>query len=308
MNSSLVIIFNQDFSKNIEKLEFLYSSRFDRIRYLVPTTFARLTTRGFRNGRLPVKLYLMIDTLLKWATRLLRRYTKFSVLGTDYHAKNKPRIIQVVGDQYYFYHYISQASKELLKDDSEWFWFVGDDAVLNTKVNQENFFDFLNINDDVDVVLCKPVIATDRWLETIQDSVTSANEKVAKVLGTNKPYEQKLAVEKEDPDSENQHLCVACADFFGVRRDVLERSLESFDECFKQRVFVEVCVPNVLLKQSTNPVSFSNFTWVSQPSDEELKDMARELQNSDTVFAHPIKLSSMTYSELQRDFTLRKDS
>jgi len=295
----LVIIFNQDFSKNIEKLELLYANRFDRIRYLVPTTFARFSAPGLRKGNLPVGLYLSIDYVLTLFRRVFGGHGKFSVLGSDYHKNNASRIFKVLGDQYYFYHFISQASKALLEEDSEWFWFVGDDAVLNAKINQSNFFDSFDIQKDVDVILCKPVIATDSWLTKIQNSVESANQKISKVIGTNAPYEQKLNVEKEDRNSENQALCVACADFFGVRRDVLERSLKDFNQCFRQRIFVEVCVPNVLLKHSQNPVAFSNFTWISQPTEDEFEAMAQQLVDSNTVFAHPIKLSSMGADELQ---------
>jgi len=300
MKSSLVIIFNQDFSKNIEKLEILYSERFDRIRYLVPTSFARLTTQGSRTGRLPIGLYLMLDYSLKLIKRFFKRYSKFSILGSEYYSENKSRIFEVIGDQYFFYHYISQVSPRLLSDDSEWFWFVGDDAILNAQINQENFFEFFNIDDDVDAILCKPVIGTDDWLSSIQGDVASANKKITSIIGTNTPYEQKLNVEKEDPESENQHLCVACADFFGVRRDVLERMLEDFDSCIKERVFVEVCVPNVMLKHARKPVAFSEFTWISQPTEEELNDMAAELLGPNTVFVHPMKLSSMSLDDLKK--------
>lgn len=300
MKSSLVIIFNQDFSKNIEKLEQLYAHRFKRIRYIVPTTLARWSAPGLRSGRWPVGFYLAIDSLLTFFNRISGRRSKFSILGTQYHRENKSRILSVVGDQYYFYHFISQASQVLLSDDSEWFWFVGDDAVLNAQINQQNFFDFLNLEKGVDAVLCRPVIATDSWLIKIQKSVDSAREKIVKVLGTCTPYKQKLAIDREDVNSQNTEVCVACADFFGVSRDVLERSIEDFNAAIKQRIFVEVCVPNVLLKHANKPVSFSNFTWVSQPSESQLKDMAVQLINSDTVFAHPIKLSSMTNEDLKK--------
>jgi len=301
MKSSLIVIFNQDFSVNIEKLEALYAKRFDRIQYLVPITLSRFTKNHYRTGRLPIWLFLGFDYFLRAFNQLFNRKKAFSTLGSDYYFQNKKRIIKVLGDQYFFYHYIYQASESLLDNDSEWFWFIGDDAILNSSINQSNFFEFMNIDIEsgVDAVLCKPVIGTDDWLENIQNSVQEANQKVIKLTGSNKPYLGKLNVEKEDPCSKNEHLCVACADFFGVHRNVLEKSLKDFNASIKERLFVEVCVPNVLLKHANKPISFSNFSWYTQPTDDELVSMKQQLRNDTTVFSHPIKLSTMSLDEIE---------
>ncbi len=299
MKSSLVIIFNQDYSINIEKLEKLYSSRFDRIEYLVPTSISRLTN-GFRKGKLPVYFYLLINSLIRFIFKLVNHQPPSSILNTDFHHKHKHRIHNVIGEQYFFYHYIAQSAKKLLESDSEWFWFVGDDAVLNSNITQDNFFSFLKIKskDNIDAVLCEPIIATDEWLCKIQNNVESAENEITNLLGTSRPYDNKLVLEKEKASSSNENVSVACADFFGVRRDVLERSINHFNNAIRSRLFVEVCTPNILIYNANNPFSFSNFKWISQPSHSEITKMVKQLKNKDIVFAHPVKLSALSIENI----------
>lgn len=292
MKSSLVIIFNQDYSINIEKLEKLYSNRFDRIEYLVPTSISRLTN-SFRKGNLPVYFYLLINSLIRFLFKIVNHHPPSSILNTDFHNKHKHRIHNVIGEQYFFYHYIAQSAKKLLESDSEWFWFVGDDAVLNSNITQDNFFSFLKIKskENIDAVLCEPIIATDEWLNKIQNSVESAENKIIDLLDNSRPYDNKLNLIKENNSSKNENICVACVDFFGVRRDVLEKSITHFNDAIKSRLFVEVCTPNILINNAENPFTFSNFTWIDQPSNLEFDGMLKKLKNNETVFAHPIKLS-----------------
>lgn len=295
MKSSLIVIFNQDFSKNIPKLEELYSSRFSQVRYLVPTTHARLLQRQYRTGSLPLSVLLTADRVYSYYKKWFRVKTPFSLLNTPQLADMNDRVHQVVGDQYLFYDYIAQASADLLKDDSEWFWFTGDDAVLNMTLNQENFFSAFDLepSSEVDAIICKAVIGTDDWLTQLQGSVAKTKTILRKLLNTLTPYKNKLHVEREDTDSINEHVCVACADFFGVRRDVLEKSIPLFRQAAEQRLFVEIAVPNILISQAKKPISFDNFTWVRSPSDEMVQEMIDSLSTDKYVFVHPLKLSSI---------------
>jgi len=296
-NVALVIIFNQDFSNNIGKLELIYSSRFSTIDYLVPGHYSKLH-KYYTDDKVPGGLVYFADKQIDFFRSLIRRKLPHSIINKPEAIKYFSRIHTVVGDQFYFYHFIYQAAAHLLKNDAQWFWFLGDDAILNKNINEYNILEQLGAPPDADVVFCRPVISDDPWLEQIAGSVNGARYKLTKLLGTDRPYLNKVNVERENAESVNSTVCVACADCFGVSRQVLEKCLPYFKEAQNNKIYVELAVPNILIYVAENPTFIHEFDWVRNPTNEELNSMIDRIHNSSTAFVHPVKLSMMDEQEV----------
>jgi len=294
---ALVIMFNQDFSNNIGKLELLYSSRFSKIDYLVPSHYSKLH-KYYTDDKVPGGLVYLFDKQICALRSLLGRTSPHSIIDKPEAIKYAPRIHAVVGDQFYFYHFIYQAAVHLLNSDARWFWFLGDDAILNKNIDEHNMLERLGVPPDADVVLCCPVISDDPWLEQIAGSVTGAKYKLKTLLGTDQPYLDKMYVERENAESVNKTVCVACADFFGVSRRVLQKCLPYFKKAQNSNVYVELAVPNILTYVARKPTFIREFDWIRNPTNEELNRMIYRIHNSSTAFVHPVKLSMMDEQEV----------
>ena len=133
MKSALVIIFNQDFSKNIPKLETLYGGRFSHIIYLVPDHSSRVD-KFYANHKIPQEFVKLADKAISTGRHLFQKRNPFG-LNNSLKESVKERFYRVIGHQIYFYDFIKQASEHLLSLKVDWFWFIGGmEYILNIPV------------------------------------------------------------------------------------------------------------------------------------------------------------------------------
>lgn len=290
MKSALVIIFNQDFSKNIPKLQSIYRNRFSQIVYLVPDHWNKLDSL-YKSKKIPHWIPLWIDKGVSNLRKIFRKMNANSLDAQAIEAMGK-NFIKVIGHQYYFYDFISQAENTLLELDVDWYWIIGDDALLNPAANEQNMHTRLKMPIDSDSVVCKPVIGTDSWLEKIEESVESAYSRLEKAFGRVDTYRSKLSVRPEKESDNNKEIAVACADFFGLSKETLRAVLPLWKRCLASKLFVEVGLPNALIKASRKPWSTSDFYWQRIGSMKESIRLIEEFSKTPaTIFVHPIKLS-----------------
>lgn len=293
MKSALVVLFNQDFSRNIPKLQKVYQGRFDEIVYIVPDHCSKFH-KWYLKSWMPTRFVRALDAACNLARRLMGRKNPFQI---DPMEARKYQIHRVVGDQFYFYDFITQTAKEILALESDWVWIVGDDAVLHPSSSGNSLIEQFVRNDE-DCVLCQPVLGSDHWLTRIAGSPENADHLVRLALKQPLNLAQRHGVEPEPGANRNKSVPVACADFLGVRRDVLQRALPMLDRCLDLRLYVEIGFPIAMLATSGKPAFIDRFIWEREKGPSDWKEMAANLVASDAVFSHPIKLSTASMNEI----------
>jgi hypothetical protein len=300
MKSALVILFNQDFSKNIPKLEALYGGRFDEIVYLVPDHASRLH-RAYERKDVPARPLLWLDRVWNAFRRLLRRRNAHELHRIAAEEIGK-RLIRVHGHQFYFHHFVAQAVGRLLALDVDWYWIVGDDAILHPRFDGAalaRHFGLDETDEAPDAVLCTPVVSRQDWLGRIEGSVDAARGRIRRALGDPAPQVRRYGIAVEEGAGDNRDVCVGCADFFGLSRGLLARFASAAERCFDEKLYVEVAVPNIVLAEAMRPRFFSDYLWKRLASPEEGRALVAELGGASTdVFAHPIKLSAIGADQL----------
>lgn len=294
MKSALVILFNQDFSKNVPKLEALYSARFSKIVYLVPDHASRLH-RAYERKGVPARPLLWLDRVWNRMRRLLGRRNPHE-LDAAAAASVGDRLIRVHGHQFYFHHFVAQAATRLLALDVDWYWIVGDDAIVHPRFDEASLAAHFGLSEtaETDAVLCTPVVSRSDWLARIEGSAAAARQRIRRVLGDPVPRVVQHAIGTEAGAGNNTDVFVGCADFFGLSREVLPRFVKGAQACFDAKLYVEVAVPNIVVACAHKPLFFSDYLWKRLASAEEGKALVAELvEGGAGVFAHPIKLSAV---------------
>lgn len=294
MRSVLAILFNQDFSRNIPKLERIYAQRFTERCYIVPDHNSRLH-KLYRSKSIPVALPYTLDRAWNGFRRFAGRRNPHEI-GRAEALAHGDRIIRVVGHQFYFYHFIVQAAERLLAMNADWYWIVGDDAVLNPGASEDSMasrFDLGGVGGP-DAVLCRPVISSDDWLRRIEGSPEAASSGIRRAMGRSQEWCEQFALRSEEGAVINKDVPVACVDFIGLSRGLLERSISVLRSCFRERLYVELGFPNAILSTCARPVFIDDYVWERSVGIEKVVEMVEKLRgNPETIFAHPIKLSAL---------------
>jgi hypothetical protein len=294
MNSALVIIFNQDFSKVIPKLEMLYANRFSKVLYLIPDHASRFN-EWYWHSRIPQDLVKFTDIMWNRTRRIMGKTNQHELRG-HISPELRSRMFRVIGYQFYFYDYIAQASEWLLSQPFEWLWFMGDDVLLRPGCDEAALARRLSLSDDTDAVICEPQTPVAEWISYYHGSAGNFNDKIALALkssvrDTGRTFKQNYSGEI--------HGFMTCCDFFGIHRKFLATVLPLWKACFQNRIFVETAVPTVLLHCSDNVSFIHNFFWYFGNSRRYWGDLMHELVGSDeAVFTHPVKLSEVLLSEI----------
>lgn len=279
MSSRLVVIFNEDYSRNIPVLEEIYGTRFkDRV-YIVPDHFSRLESL-YQKNKVPRQLLWTAERVAHKLRRLLGKRNRHEV-----PARESPKsLIRVVGNKWYFQHFISQARNLIQSDHAEWYWFIGDDVLLNPAIDESNILNFLSVPDDARAVLCRPEQKTDRWVSWFQ---RSANECRSLLHNLDNRYGTGLG---EQP-IESMPAFGACADFFGIHREILSNTLNAFELSARLGLFVEIAVPAILGVIENAPCFIGRYTWDFDSDRGTGEKLEAFWSDPEHVFYHPCKLS-----------------
>jgi len=297
VRSALIVLFNQDFTKNVPKLEALYGGRFTEIRYIAPDHWSRLD-RPYLAGGAKGCLAYQADCLVSGVRRVLGKRNPFELAEGD--AVLRQRILRVVGHQFQFYHFVVQAAKSLLKLEVDWFWVIGDDAILNPRLDERGLAARFALSAETDAVLCRPVYGFDAWIEHICGSIDSGLQRAARALGRDGPWVRE-PVQPEPGAERNDRLPVACMDFFGLSRTALQRLLPIWERMFRQRLYVELGGPLAILATFDRIRFCDDFDWCRNANKQEMEAILDALAESETlIFSHPIKLSMFKPAQVER--------
>jgi len=297
VRSALVVLFNQDFTKNVPKLEELYRGRFSEIRYIAPDHWSRFD-RAYLAGGAKGCLAYQADRLMSGARRALGRRNRFELSEGD--AALHERILRVVGHQFQFYHFVVQASEALLRLEVEWFWVIGDDAILNPRLDEQGLAARFALDGESDAVLCRPVYGSDAWIDHICGSIDSGVRRVTSALGREGPWVRE-AVAPEPGAERNDRLAVACMDFFGISRSALQRLLPVWERMFRERLYVELGGPMAILANCERIGFCDEFDWRRNADKQEMESILDALAESESlIFSHPIKLSMFEPAQVMR--------
>lgn len=293
MKSTLLILFNQDYSRNIRKLDAIYRHRFEDIRYIVPDHHS-CVDRFYRGGSLARAAALPLDRAISRLRRAAGRKNPGGIEDAS-ELLQSGRLLRVCGHQFYFYHFLCQCAEAIRASDADWIWVLGDDALLNPRIDERSMYGFLGITGSHDAVLCRPVLGSDAWISKIAGSVGSAASALAGAL----PAPPNISgVAAEQGADQNRSIPVACADFFGIRRDRLEAFLAAAQACFEQKIYVEMAVPNILLAICEKVFFLEKFDW-RRIAPGHWKPLAENLVASgDLAFVHPVKFSQVGADDL----------
>lgn len=303
MKSGLIILFNQDFTKNVPKLDKIYRGRFTEIRYISPDHWSRLDHAHLAGGLKGVAAY-RVDRAVSRFRRALGKRNLFELAGAD-GDRFRGQILRVVGHQFQFYHFLAQVGEDLLKLDVDWFWVIGDDAILNPHLDENGLAGRFALDGRTDAVLCRPVYGSDPWIECICGSVNSGIRRATAALKREGPW-IRVHVEPEAGAVRNDCLTVACMDFFGVSRTALQRLLPIWERMFQQRLYVELGGPLAILATFDEIRFCDAFDWRRDADKQEMTSMLNVLADSNKlVFSHPIKLSMFECNQVNR---LRSDA
>jgi hypothetical protein len=294
MKSALVVIFNQDFSRVIPKLEMLYADRFSKTLYLVPDHASRFN-EWYWHSRMPQNLVKFTDIVWNRARRIMGKTNQHELRG-HISPELRSRMCRVIGYQFYFYDYIIQAAEWLLSQPFEWLWFMGDDVLLRPGYDEAALARRFSLSVDTDAVICKAETPAAEWISYYHGSVAHYNDRMASVMkspsiGSDRAFDLRTLGEI--------HGVMTCCDFFGMRREFLATVLPLWRRCFQKRIFVETAVPTVFMSCS-NRISFiDHFFWYFGNSRKNWGDLMNELMDSEeAVFTHPVKLSEVPLSEM----------
>lgn len=292
MKSALVILFNQDFSKNIPKLEQIYGGRFATIVYLTPDHYSRLH-RCYTERPWPQWLPFLLDRGYSAIRRAIGKKNLYEA-ATEIQTVLGTRFLRVVGHQFHFYYFLVQAADALLALDVDWYWVVGDDALINPSLNEASLPLALGMTTQTDAVLCRPVIGSDAWIAKIAESVPIARRCLRAALGDYSPLQRGYAVKPEAGALKNTDIAVACADFFGVSKRCLQDVLPLWRRCFREKLYVEMAFPNSLLQVAGHPVFTDRFYWQRvADAKESIALVERFCDDPPYIFVHPVKLSAI---------------
>jgi hypothetical protein len=97
----LLILFNHNYEKNIERLEALYKSRFSNLYFIMP-----------------------------------------------FYEGNKDNVLPVYENSFYFQGYIAQALKQIKEKTFGHYLIIGDDLILNPRINETNFKAYFKLDAD----------------------------------------------------------------------------------------------------------------------------------------------------------------
>lgn len=101
MKTCLIVIYNNNFESNIERVEKLHHDRFSKIFHLMP-----------------------------------------------FYTGNKENVINVYGNSYQFQGYIKYGLSTFINDEYTHYCFVADDVALDPELNENNFTQYLNLDED----------------------------------------------------------------------------------------------------------------------------------------------------------------
>ncbi|MCI0554984.1 MAG: hypothetical protein L0287_28890 [Anaerolineae bacterium] len=295
---ALVVIFNQDFSRNVPKLESIYGRRFRDRYYLVPDYWSKLHL-AYVNGSVPQQLVFAADLVISITRRAFGRKNPFGLTRAE-RCEYGSRLCRVCGHQFFFYHFLYQSAHRLLDLKANWYVIVGDDALLNPALDEESFQSFLGMNDEKYAVLCKPVVGSDQWITKIAGYVETASEKLRNVFGSVPvPGIQRYSIAPDIGAEKNIAAVVSCADFFALRRDLFEALMPTWRHCFLERIYVEMAVPNAVLNLAKAPLITDKFVWQQTESHRQWKEVCKKmLSHPAYLFCHPVKLSAVELHEL----------
>lgn len=181
VKSALVIPFNQDFTQNVPKLD--THSIGALFRDSLPGTgpLSRLGSMHHEGGLRGQAAHLA-DRVVSATRRRLGKHNSFELRGAE-AVTYEDQIFHVVGHQFYFYHFAVQAADALLKLNVDWFWLIGDDAILNSRLDEATLARRFDLDARTDAVLCRPVYGSDAWIEHICGSVDSGLQRASSALG-----------------------------------------------------------------------------------------------------------------------------
>jgi hypothetical protein len=200
-------------------------------------------------------------------------------------------LLRVIGFKYYFQDFFWQARSRLLASGADWFWFVADDLLLNPAIDEKNILDFFRVRDGSRTVFCEPYCRSDEWVNWFQGSTDQTITKLRSAGAYAGDYGRWRF--PDDPHLTGpiqRRVYGGCADFFGCHRGLLPRVLRAFHRLARQKVFVEIAVPNVFLSFDAGPTMTSAFEWefdVGRGNTERIRRFVSE--PGDKAFYHPVK-------------------
>lgn len=101
----------------------------------------------------------------------------------------RENVIPVYESSYQFQGYVAQAMREFYHETYTHYLFIGDDLLLNPSINQENFFEFFNLDPRYSALAaCTPLVHRTWW--AYEDRIYNAICSFSKYNGTN--YREEL--------------------------------------------------------------------------------------------------------------------
>jgi hypothetical protein len=296
---ALVLCFNEDYTKYVDKLMVIYKARFSQVTCIAPDHYGQLE-RYYRYPGYPS--YAVVNG----ADRTINRCRR--VLGRrNLHEAEFPTSIdvwRVQGFKHYFHDFFWQVRKKLVDLRADWYWFVADDLLLHPNLNEENVGSLIHGAQSRSVI-CKPVFARDDWSAWFHGSVDHVVESLRAC--ETYPLDAKDYDFPDDPirQGRNSHRIIsACADFFGCHREMLLPVLERFHRLAKRKVFVEVAVPNTILCLDPHASYLDSYQWdFAEDRGSERKIAAFVASGGKHLFYHPAKLSTLDEPWLVRTFS-----
>jgi len=65
-----------------------------------------------------------------------------------FYTGDKPNVIPVYENSFYFQGYIAQGVKSFFNEKAEHYFFVADDMIINPAINENNYSDYFNVDDN----------------------------------------------------------------------------------------------------------------------------------------------------------------
>jgi hypothetical protein len=288
--NALVIFFNQDYSLNIPRLQSLYGNRFSKIIYIVPDHYSGLE-KLYRKHDKSFRYINALDIVINRFRRALGKKNRHEL--ADH--KEFYNIVNVTGFRYYFHDFFWQARRQIVELESDWYWFVADDLLLNPVLNENNIENILLQNRNSHSVICQPHYARDEWIKYFHRS----GDTLINYLRLAKAYpldfrQYNLPRDPHKPGPSQNNVIAGCADFFGVNSIILHEVLRKCHSMAMKKVFVEVALPNILLAQDPGCTITKSYIWdFNEDRGAEETIMTFITDPGHRIFYHPVKLSTM---------------
>ena len=294
---ALVLCFNEDYTKNLEKLKSIYEHRFSQVVCIAPDHYSGLD-RWYKRPANPK--YAIVNGADIIINRLRRAKGRRNT-----HEAESPAPIEiwrVHGFKYYFQDYFWQVKDKLLDLQSDWYWFVADDLLLHPTLNEDNICSNLIRDPCSKSAICKPVFARDAWINWFHGSIDRVVESL-RACGTY-PLDHcqyDLPACPLGDQTESGRVISGCADFFGCHRDILTSALKRFHGLAKRKVFVEAAIPNTFLAIDPHCSFVESYEWdFADDRGSERKIEAFLSSAGGPIFYHPFKLSMLKEAALTR--------